>query len=58
MVCLTDLPHMPRSRAPISMLTADCGAQVSLASTAIGAVVRVKSGSMSSGKNRERGANM
>ena len=50
--------HMPRSRAPISMLTADCGAGVLSATTAIGAVVRVKSGSMSSGKNRERGANM
>src|SRR6516162_1872458 len=50
--------HMPRSRAPISMLTADCGAEVLPASTAIGAVVRVKRGSMSSGKNRERGANV
>ena len=50
--------HMPRSFAPISMLTADCGAEVSSASTAIGAAVRVTRGSMSSDKNRERGANM
>ena len=48
--------HMPRRR-PISMLTVDCGAEVLPATTAIGAVVRVKSGSMSSGKNREREAN-
>src|SRR5215469_1455196 len=62
-VCpLNGLPHksvhMPRSRAPISMLTADCGAEVLPTSTAIGAVVRVKRGGMSSGKNRERGANV
>src|SRR5215472_10083242 len=62
-VCLTQWPayksaHIPRSRAPISMLTADCGAEVLPASPAISAVVRVKSGSMSSGKNRERAANM
>ena len=49
---------MPRSRATISMLTADCGAEVLPATTAIGVVVRVKSGSMSSSKNRERGANI
>jgi hypothetical protein len=40
------------------MLTADCAAEVFPATTAIGALVRVKSGSMSSGKNRERAANM
>jgi len=34
--------HLPRSRLPISMLTADCGAEVLPASTAIGALVRVK----------------
>jgi hypothetical protein len=49
---------MPRSRATISMLTADCGAAVLPATTAIGVVVRVKSGSMSSSKNRARGENM
>ena len=52
------LAHMLRSRAPISMLTADCAAEVLPATTAIGALVRVKSGSMSSGKKRERAANM
>jgi len=40
------------------MLTADCGAEVLPASTVIGTLVRVKSGSMSSGENRERAANM
>ena len=40
------------------MLTADCGAEVLPATTAIGVIVWVKSGSMSSGKNREREANV
>ena len=59
-VCPTQWPayksaHMPRSCAPISMLTADCGAEVLSASTVIGAVIRAKSGSMSSGKTASAG---
>ena len=58
MACLTNPPTCQAASPPKSMPTANYDAEVFSASTAIGAAVRVKRGSMSSDKNRERGANI
>ena len=50
------LAHIPRSRAPISTLTAGWGTGVSAAASGVTAAGRVNSSRMSSERKRERGA--